>query len=195
MPRKDLSELRSNQILDAFERCIVDFGMEGASLERIAGAAGMKRSILRHYVGNRDDLIRALALRFHQRYEQELEDLRSWLPTRNRVNRLIDVMFSAEGMDEADEVLVFQALTTAIKQYPWLGEIIRGTIDMFINMVAAELEAAYPDKTKQDCWSTAYGVAGIYFNQAAMPPLDLPPRYLRSAKRSAITLIESLSTG
>jgi hypothetical protein len=30
------------------------FGLEGSTLERVAEHAGMKRSVVRHYLGNRD---------------------------------------------------------------------------------------------------------------------------------------------
>ena len=54
MGRPDLTEVRTAEILDAFERCVARFGLEGSSLERDAEEAGMKRSILRHYIGNRN---------------------------------------------------------------------------------------------------------------------------------------------
>ncbi|MGI9303924.1 MAG: TetR family transcriptional regulator, partial [Gammaproteobacteria bacterium] len=60
MPRPSLKTQRTGEILDAFQRCIVKYGMQGASLERISEEADMGRTILRHYVGNRDDLIIAV---------------------------------------------------------------------------------------------------------------------------------------
>ncbi|MEM7233345.1 MAG: helix-turn-helix domain-containing protein, partial [Planctomycetota bacterium] len=72
MPRRDLTKERTEQILDALERCVVHFGLGGTSLERIAEEAEMKRSILRHYVGNRDDLIVAMAERLAARYRRQL---------------------------------------------------------------------------------------------------------------------------
>ena len=36
---------------------------KSSSLEKVADQAGMKRPIIRHYVGNRDDLILALTER------------------------------------------------------------------------------------------------------------------------------------
>ena len=63
MPRPDLTEQRTAEILDAFERCIVRHGLDGSSLEKIGEEAGMKRPILRHYVGNREALVMALAER------------------------------------------------------------------------------------------------------------------------------------
>ena len=61
MGRPSLAEQRKEEILDAFGRCVAKFGLEGSSLEKIAEEAGMRRSILRHYLGNRDEMVIALA--------------------------------------------------------------------------------------------------------------------------------------
>ena len=60
MARKSVKIQRSKEILDAFERCISKWGLDGASLERIATESGIKRPALRHFIGNRDELLVAL---------------------------------------------------------------------------------------------------------------------------------------
>lgn len=57
MARASLVEKRKPEILEAFARCIGRYGVAGTSLEAIAAAAGMRRSILRHFVGNREQLL------------------------------------------------------------------------------------------------------------------------------------------
>lgn len=75
MGRPSLAGERVSTILDAFERCIVDHGYDGASLERIAGVADMRLSMIRHYIGNRDALLQAMVERFTARYIQGVEQL------------------------------------------------------------------------------------------------------------------------
>ena len=41
MGRPNLTEVRTSEILDAFERCVARFGLEGSSLERVAEEAGI----------------------------------------------------------------------------------------------------------------------------------------------------------
>ncbi len=60
MPRKSLKEIRSEQILAAYATYITRYGLEGATQERIAEPAGVKRLIFRHYLGNREEMIDAL---------------------------------------------------------------------------------------------------------------------------------------
>jgi len=75
MGRKSLKAERVTQILDAFERCMEKKGLESTTLENVAEEAGVARRIIRHYVGNRDDLIQAAVERIinnftHQVFEE-----------------------------------------------------------------------------------------------------------------------------
>ena len=72
MGRKSLSEERAKQIINAFATCILKYGLHDSSLERIAEEAGVKRSIIRHYIGNRNEVLKALVDRITCRYIQEL---------------------------------------------------------------------------------------------------------------------------
>ena len=62
-----LAESRRAQILDAYEECVLQFGMEARSLEAIADQAGIKRSVVRHDMGNRAELRRAFVERIISR--------------------------------------------------------------------------------------------------------------------------------
>ena len=64
MPRPSMANQRREEILDALERCILEKGIQATSLEYLADKANMKRTILRHYIGNRDDIICALSQRW-----------------------------------------------------------------------------------------------------------------------------------
>jgi len=58
MGRKDLSQQRTEQLLDAFEACISEHGLKGATLQRTAEKADMNIGMIHHYIGNRDALLR-----------------------------------------------------------------------------------------------------------------------------------------
>ena len=68
MARPSMAAQRIEEILDALEICILQNGIQASSLENIAETAGMKRTILRHYIGNRDDIICALSARLKDKY-------------------------------------------------------------------------------------------------------------------------------
>jgi len=57
MARPSISHQRSEEILEAYERCIAKFGMHGATLAGIAQEAGLTRPLVRYHVGNQDALL------------------------------------------------------------------------------------------------------------------------------------------
>ena len=119
MPRRDLTEERTAQILDAFARCVVQYGLDGTSLEQVAEEAGVKRSILRHYVGNRDALINAMVERVVQKYAQQLEAMVAYLPEagNERIETLLSLLFQPEPDESAQEAFVFETLIAAAGRY------------------------------------------------------------------------------
>ena len=93
MPRRDLSGERTEQILDAFERCIVRHGLDGSSLELVATEAGVKRSILRHYIGNRNEIVMAMANRAIERNLRSFKARVDGIAEMKRIDGLLKLLF------------------------------------------------------------------------------------------------------
>ena len=117
MGRPSLKEQRSAEILDAFGRCVARYGVEGSTLERIAEEAGVKRTILRHYVGNRSDLISALSVRIEREFLSQTEQVFEMLPSTGRLDRLIDMLFDPANQTDSNDVAIAQALISASELY------------------------------------------------------------------------------
>ena len=62
MGRPSLANVRREQILDALERCLARDGLVGTTLEAVAEEAGVRRPVIRHYFGNRDELVAAVMM-------------------------------------------------------------------------------------------------------------------------------------
>lgn len=194
MGRPDLTAIRTAEILDAFERCVARFGLEGSSLERVAEEAGMKRSILRHYVGNREDLVQALAERVVSKYRQRFDEFREGTSTEKLPNQLIEFFLPKQPLESAESILVVEALIAAGDEYPAVQTLMLDYVDDLVSGTAAELRKAFPDTSRARCSEVAYGVVSICFNQESLAPLGLAPRYLRSARNCSRILIESLES-
>ncbi|MBM81848.1 MAG: transcriptional regulator [Planctomycetaceae bacterium] len=192
MGRPDLTEVRQKEILDAFEACVAKYGLEGSSLERVAEEAGMKRSILRHYIGNRDDLIEALAKRVVAKYRTHFQEFLENDSETDRVDRLLALFFPTKPLETAESVMVIESLIAASDQHTTVRMLMLEYVDDLVADTALELRAAYPNATKARCWSVAYGLICIWFNQESLAPLQLPGKYLRAARANAKVLVESL---
>ncbi|MEM9368387.1 MAG: TetR/AcrR family transcriptional regulator [Planctomycetota bacterium] len=194
MGRPSLADQRTAQILDAFERCIARLGLDGCSLNDIATEAGMKRSILRHYVGNREDLVHSLADRVIGKYQTSLQDHLAASAALRPTEQLLTYLFPRRNRSSTESIVVIESLIAASECDPEIRDRIRAYIDWLVTQSARLLKEDHPHSKKENCWAVAYGVIALCFNQESLTPLGLPVKYARSARRCAETLIASLDS-
>ena len=192
MPRPSLKDVRSAEILTAFASCVARFGLEGATQERIAEAAGVKRTILRHYLGNRDDMIDALIDFVVADFDAQSQALFDALPNADRVTALLDVLFGASGKTNPDMVLVFEALVAASDRYSKARKALLAWTQRFIDAVEAELITAFPHAAKDKVAASAHGIVALYFNADSLHPLNPPKSWDRTARAAADLLVNAL---
>ncbi len=194
MARPSLKDQRAEEILTAFARCVARFGLEGATLEKIADEAGVARPAVRHFVGNRDDLIQALIEHVERDYAQKLDALFAWLPAEGRVQAILDLLFDPAYFSTSDDVALAQALTAASRQYPAAGKMLSRWIIAFDDRVFSELKRGFPMETDEPLRAVSFGIISLYFNVDALSPLNVPQTMTASAKAAALRLVESLDS-
>ena len=191
MARPEIKQDRREQILDAFEVCVTRYGIEGATLAKTAETAGLARPLIRHNVGNRDDLVEALVSRYLARSRAAQDELIAGLPRDGRprvlINRLFDPHFS-----DTRRVQVASALIAAAADDPALAQKMRDWLDDFVARLEHVIADAYPDASPAQVAAVAAGIIGIYFNVEALNPLgDIRP-LVSASKEAALLLIASL---
>ena len=192
MPRRDLTNERTDQILDAFERCILRYGLESSSLEKVADEAGMKRPIIRHYVGNRKDLIVALTERFIENYRVQTNRLLTALGDTNRVGKLLKLLFSSSDQSTAETVLLYENLILLASREEAIRERLSEWTTEFVSLIRRELVEEYPDsKGHRD---VAWGVVSIYYNHVSLMPLNLSDRSTGNSLSTAKRLVATLTS-
>lgn len=191
MPRPSVKEQRSAQILDAFEICVARFGVEGATLERIAEEAGLARALIRHNVGNKDDLLDALTERFFERSAQSMKKFIAMLPAKNRSQTMVDWLLEP-GTGDAQSVLVSEALIAAGANDPPLARRMRKWTRGFIEDIASVLREDHPKADEQSISAVAAGITGIYFNVESTIPLGPMSDVIEASRDAAHRLLKSL---
>ena len=192
MARPSKKEQRSEEILDAYERCVVSFGVEGATLQRVADEAGLARPLLHHYVGNRDDLLDALIARWVARAESDEAKFDAFLPETGRCKAYIELLFDPRYASSSHEILLYQALIVAAQQRPALRLQLKAWYEEFVTDLIDELRAEYANADKSALREVATGVVALYFNaDATASVMDAKSLFLDS-KRAALRLLETL---
>jgi len=183
---------RREEILDALETCILDKGIQATSLENIADTAKMKRTILRHYIGNRDDIICALSDRWTNKYTQQWHELLTYLPTSNRSEALIESMFSYRGKDVINNTIIGEALFYEAKRLAPLKANQKQIMQEFVQNLINEFSSQYPTDNQQKIELVAYGVFSNYLMSESLLPLDMFDEIYK-LKQASILLISQLT--
>ena len=193
MPRPSLRAERTEEVLEACARCVARDGLAGATLEAIAREAGLARPLVRHHVGNRDDILGAFVERFFRDSDRSLDQLVASLPTRSAGRALVRDLFDPAHSDR-QLVQVSMALVSGCASDPELAGRMGAWNRTFLERVAEVLAAEHPGADPDRLRSVAAGIVGIYFNVESLVSVDQDRRFREDSARAALLLLDSLGT-
>ena len=192
MPRPSMKDARIEQILDGFERCVVEHGLQGASLEKIAESAGMQRQILRHYVGNRDDILIAYAKRFIARAQAAQTELRDALPEKHRVRAVVEHLFAHADEGDSTDTLLFDMLMVEAGRLDELRELLAQWFEGLLDAMAFLLHSENPAADLDRCRSVAFYILSAHLIIDSLAPIIDVRAYRDAGADTAALLIGAL---
>ncbi|GAB4188611.1 MAG: hypothetical protein OHK0022_00570 [Roseiflexaceae bacterium] len=197
MGRKSRAEVRRAEILAAFERCIVRSGFD-VPLEQIADEAGVQRSLIRHYLGNRDELVDQLIAQIAQQYPQRAIDffIRG---LEGGVDGLLDGLFPLSVASDCDagfvpnwDAAINALLGTAQGRYPQAKQRLAQMMEQIIEQAAALLHQHFPQATPADCYEATYGLLCLVQSHDMLLMLGMDQRHTALVRASAARLLSKL---
>jgi AcrR family transcriptional regulator len=191
MARPEIKDERRDQILDAFEICVSRYGVAGATLAKTAEIAGLARPLVRHNVGNREDLLTALIERVLQQSRDSMAAIRSSLPAEYPSQTLIDWLFDPQYAN-TQSVQVFAALIAASADDAELALQMKVWTEEFLASVKSILKEEFPNAEPSILEAVTAGITGIYFNVESLYPVGGISQLASASKHAAILLLKSL---
>ncbi len=189
MARPSVKEKRTEEILDAFERCVARYGVEGSTLEKIAEQAGLRRSLLRHYIGNREELIEALLERFISRSNTVMAQMTTLLKDASAA-KFIEYLFYEEDGDTS--ALVSQPLIVAAAEHENIRIQMTEWGAQFTAQLSNIISGIYPTISEADLSEIATGIEGIYFNYASFAVLGKSEKMKKASIGAALRLLKTI---
>ena len=189
--RRSLASTRKPQILGAFEACVLRYGLEGSSLERIAQEAGVRRSLIRHYFGNRNDLTEALIAGVIERTVSVYRDVIRTAGAEGGTAALVDYLMGPAFPDKRDDALIDALMAVSHRDERLRGQL-RAKYQTFQQSINRELRRAFPSADPGLVRATSYSLMCLAVGNAAMYDLELPARTRGDARRSAMHLVARL---
>lgn len=185
---------RYHQVMEALVRSVARYGLDGASLSQIAKEAGLTRPLIRHHIGNREDMIAALTDFVLKSFDDQTQALVASLPKEKSSTALIALLFSDGAVSQPDMVLAFAALTARAAGDAKLRHQCRETLLDFETAVADILLRDHAGADGAALSAAAHGITALYFNLTSLAPLDMPPAWKTQAALVARKLLEELDT-
>jgi AcrR family transcriptional regulator len=189
--RRSLASTRRPQILGAFETCVLRYGLEGSSLERIAQEAGVRRSLIRHYFGNRDELTKALIAGVIERTVSVYRDVIRTAGAEGGTAALVDYLMGPAFPDKRDDALIDALMAVSHRDEKLRGQL-RAKYQTFQQSIHRELRRAFPSADPGMVRATSYSLMCLAVGNAAMYDLELPAREHGDARRCAMYLVACL---
>lgn len=111
MGRPSKKEKRRAEILSAFEACVVAKGFELTTLADVAEAAGQPRSLVRHFIGNRDQMVVALIDRLLERALRQIDSM----PTQATVDQVMTLLMEQVFDDPTTNIVIMELWHVALR--------------------------------------------------------------------------------
>lgn len=190
MGRKSMAEARRAEILAAFERCIARDGLD-VPLERIADEAGVQRSLIRHYLGNRDELVAQLIAQLAEDYPRRIGELLA--PRLGQGPQCVLDFFFGDELDGSDwDNLLLNVVHTGQGQYPQAKQMVARMVEAITEQLAGLLAELYPGSSHGARYEAAYGIICLFQTNEDLRCLGIDARHMGLARASGARLLAAL---
>ncbi|WP_269802741.1 TetR/AcrR family transcriptional regulator [Actinocorallia populi] len=191
MGRPSLADRRRAEILRAAARTVAEHGLAGSTQERIAAAAGMSRSHVRHYVGNRDELIHALWEHVMTPYFTELREVMAGPPAEARMHALVDHLFGPQMAHNEDNLVIDALINGAMHDVRLRGRIYE-SYSRLEQEIARAIREASPGCDHGESRQLAYALICMAFGYSTLAALPFPATRQKGMKNLALRLVATL---
>ncbi|MGV8881469.1 MAG: TetR family transcriptional regulator [Rhodoglobus sp.] len=198
MGRRSLATERRQQIITVTIQCMAIHGVAGTTLERIAELAGMARGHVRHFAGNRDELLTDAARVFF--FGDEVIDEKDVavalatapiIPRSLGVDAALSYLFGEFATPNSENAAV-TAFVDAGRTMPAIHEIVLSAYRSMEVALTEIIDDAHPDASEESCWRVAHTVLTMALGTTFLADLEYRPEPIADALRIAHSLIASL---
>ncbi|MEM7286070.1 MAG: TetR family transcriptional regulator [Actinomycetota bacterium] len=184
--RPSVAADRRAAIVDAYIRSIAEHGSASVPMGEIAERAGVSRTAISHFVGDRDALRVATIEELGRRYEVEIRRAVGSDPTPQRI---IDLLFSPDWTtDRSTDDRAFDLLQATASRNPETREATRRSYALLIDELAAAI-VRHGEATPHRAEAVAYGIVCLAESNTVLLDLGFPGRMSDDAGALARSLL------
>ena len=178
-------------MLTAITACIGLHGLEGSTLERMAQESGFSRSHIRHYLGNRDQVIDAVWDHLMTPYLELIDRSLAVSDPEEQMAGLMDFLFGPLMRRSPDDPAIEALINGAVKD-AHLREKVYVTYRGLEQQLSRVLRALAPAASRSASDGLAFSLITMSIGSSFLSGMPFPPARRRSVRSSADRLVQDL---
>ncbi|MCC5859916.1 MAG: TetR/AcrR family transcriptional regulator [Ectothiorhodospiraceae bacterium] len=162
-----MSEERREEILKAFEACVVRKGIANTTLADVAQEADQARSLVRYFIGNRDAMVSCLIERLLARGEAQLDALRNQkasITPEDLAELLLDHVFA----DATTNIVIIELWQMSLRD-----EALRARLASIYQRIVNEVSSLISSKHAHDRMDAAFAAVSMALGAALLRQMGL----------------------
>lgn len=189
MARPSKAPERLQQIADATIRTIAKYGYAATTLDRIAEESGLARGHIRHYAGNRQEVIRAAA---EQYYFGETGTSTFFPEHVHSADQAMSYLFGKEFIGTREENAVIFGFIEAARVDPEISDILLKAYFGAEIELAGLLQPEYPEAPQKLLRNVAFSIVSIAIHNVFLLDISSHAKTTTLAQTSAQLALTSL---
>lgn len=188
MPRPPKTEERSEEIMRAFEICVARKGVAQTTLADVADEARLPRSLVRYFMGNRDEMVDRLVERLMARGEASLARIRD-ASGDMRLDDLIRTLFEEVFANELSNTVAGELWTLA-KTDDHIAGRLSDVYAYAVGLVEAAIRRDRPDARAEPARSAAIAVLSLILGQLTLADFGVSDPDPTALRKAAVHLVQ-----
>lgn len=191
MGRKSTAAEKSVQIVAAYCDCVVELGIDKASMGEVASRMGMDRSTIHYYFRTREALVAAAATHITRHYVERMEEAVANLNPRDRARSLIELLFGPTFHDPRRSTILDE-LSTLGNREPFFQEQVKVVYQGIDSMIVKVFDESFPNVSDKRQRTVAYAVSALAEGTSVLMDLGFSKTHRVAARQIALKLLDEL---
>lgn len=193
MGRPPKFEERNEEIMQAFEACVLRKGLPATTLADVAEESGLPRSLVRYFMGNRDDMVDRLIERLMMLAQTRLDAVRDEAGETS-LARLLDTCFGVVFADQRSNALMGELWYLA-RTDAHIRERLNGVYAYALGLIAEAIAREMPAVTAAERDAAAFGIISLALGETALNDFGLTMPTGTSLRAQAAAIVARLEEG
>jgi AcrR family transcriptional regulator len=192
--RPSIAASRRAEIIEAYVECIREHGMAGATVDKVAQALGLSRTLVFHYFGDMQTLSRAVVEHIITTAVRTMAEARKGLSLPDRRKALVDFAVNGPNFAELRDAIVLAEVNALAGHDEAVAAMLAEMWEVWITAVVDELSVCFPKAGRRRCEWVGYGLACLGEQHWWLTFIGPGARRRDDARRAMEGLLATLQT-